>query len=57
MIVLNPTPEVSVADAPQIALTVCLGLAVFMLAVTVLACIGPARRALHIQPTDALKSA
>ena len=56
VIVLNLTPEVSVADAPQVDLMVCLGVAVFMVAVTVLACIGPARRALHIQPTDALKS-
>ena len=56
VIVLNLTPEVSVADAPQVALTVCLVVALFMVSVSVLACVSPARRALHIQPTDALKS-
>jgi ABC-type lipoprotein release transport system permease subunit len=33
-----------------------LEVATFMLAVTVLACVVPAKRALRIQPTDALRA-
>jgi ABC-type lipoprotein release transport system permease subunit len=49
-----------VADADALSLTLrmaistCAGAAAFMASVTVLACLAPARRALRIQPTDAL---
>jgi predicted permease len=48
-------PEVS-AGADGAAIYVCLGTAVFMIAVTALACFAPARRALRIQPVETLKT-
>jgi len=34
----------------------CAGVIAFMIVITAAACAGPARRALRIQPSDALKS-
>ena len=53
----NLGPEVAAgADGPRFAGVVCAAAAVFMLSVTTLACVIPARRALRIQPVDTLKT-
>ena len=50
-------PEVSAgADATRLAAVVCTIAAIFMVVVTALACVAPARRALRIQPIDTLKT-
>ena len=51
----NLAPEISVGGGPATAAWVCLIVAIFMTAVTALACVLPARRALRIQPVDTLK--
>jgi hypothetical protein len=56
LIVINLAPQVAVATGQQVALAVCGSVGLFMLTVTTLACVSTARRALRIQPTDALKS-
>lgn len=49
-------PEVSPISGYQLPMLVCLGAMLIVATMTALACVAPARRALHIQPTDALKS-
>lgn len=54
---VNIAPEVSAgADPIRSAAVICTISAVFMAAVTALACVVPARRALRIQPIDTLKT-
>ncbi len=54
---VNLAPEVSAgADAIRMAAGVSAGAAVFMVTVTALACVAPARRALRIQPVETLKA-
>lgn len=53
--VANLAPEVAVQRAVEVAVAARLIPAVFMMLVTALACAVPARRALKIQPADALK--
>ena len=55
-IVASLAPEVSAGAGGRAAAVVCATAALFMLAVTALACFAPARRALRIQPVDTLKS-
>lgn len=55
-IVASLAPEVSAGAGPRSAAVVCTAAALFMLAVTALACVAPARRALRIQPVDTLKT-
>jgi putative ABC transport system permease protein len=55
-IVASLAPEVSGGAGGRAAAVVCATAALFMLAVTALACFAPARRALRIQPVDTLKS-
>ena len=50
-------PEILNGAQLSATLATCAGVIVFMIAVTVAACAGPARRALRIQPADALKAA
>jgi predicted permease len=49
-------PEIAVGGGPQLAMWLCLGVAIFMAVVTALACLAPARRALRIQPVETLKT-
>ena len=49
-------PEVLNAAQMPLAIGTSLSVIVFMAVVTLCACFGPARRALRIQPTDALKA-
>jgi ABC-type antimicrobial peptide transport system permease subunit len=49
-------PEMLNGSQLSATLGTCLWVIAFMGAVTACACLGPARRALRIQPTDALKS-
>ena len=54
---VNLSPEVSAgADGVRSAVVICTMAAVFMVTVTALACVAPARRALRIQPVDTLKT-
>lgn len=54
---VNLAPEVSAgADPTRSAAVICAISAIFMAAVTALACVIPARRALRIQPIDTLKA-
>ncbi len=54
---VNLAPEVSAgADPIRSTAVICTISAVFMATVTALACMGPARRALRIQPIDTLKA-
>lgn len=55
LMVASLAPEVSVQRAVEVAVAACLIPAAFMMLVTALACAVPARRALKIQPADALK--
>ena len=56
LLVAFGAPEVARGSGLTMALAAFLGVATFMLAVTVLACVVPAKRALRIQPTDALRA-
>jgi hypothetical protein len=49
-------PEVSPISGYQLSALTCAAATLIVATVTALACVAPARRALHIQPTDALKS-
>jgi putative ABC transport system permease protein len=49
-------PEVAPVDGTRAAAMACLAATCFVAGVTALACVVPARRALLIQPTDALKA-
>jgi hypothetical protein len=49
-------PEVAQGGGPGVALVATVAVAGFIAGVTVLTCVGPARRALHIQPTEALRA-
>ena len=55
-IVASIGPEVAATNGNEVAIWTCLGSLVLVAMVTALACVFPARRALRIQPTDALKS-
>lgn len=48
--------EVARGAGPWIAIGATMAIAAFILVVTVLACVVPARRALRIQPTEALRA-
>jgi putative ABC transport system permease protein len=50
-------PEVAATNGNEVAIWTCLLSLLLVASVTALACVFPARRALRIQPTDALKSA
>jgi putative ABC transport system permease protein len=56
LLVAFGAPEVARGSGPAIGLTAFLGVAIFMLVVTGIACVIPARRALRVQPTDALRA-
>jgi ABC-type lipoprotein release transport system permease subunit len=56
LIVANVGPEVSPINGNEITIAVGLGSTLLVALVTALACVLPARRALRIQPTDALKT-
>jgi putative ABC transport system permease protein len=56
LLVAFGAPEVARGSGPTMALAAFLGVATFTLAVTVLACVVPAQRALRIQPTEALRA-
>jgi ABC-type antimicrobial peptide transport system permease subunit len=56
LLVAFGAPEVARGSGPTLALAAFLGVATFMLAVTGIACVVPATRALRIQPTDALRA-
>jgi hypothetical protein len=56
LLVALGAPEVASGSGPAMAMASGLAIAAFMLAVTVLACVVPARRALAVQPTDALRA-
>ncbi|HJU44062.1 MAG TPA: FtsX-like permease family protein, partial [Vicinamibacterales bacterium] len=49
-------PELSVGGGPRMAIGVCIGAAVSLVAVMAVACMVPARRALRIQPIETLKT-
>ena len=49
-------PEVAPTTSTQVSILTCVFATVSVMVMTVLACVVPARRALRIQPTDALKS-
>jgi putative ABC transport system permease protein len=49
-------PEVAATNGNEVAMWTCLASLVLVAIVTALACVFPARRALTIQPTDALKT-
>jgi len=49
-------PEMSPISGYQLSALTCAAATLIVATVTALACVAPARRALHIQPTDALKS-
>jgi putative ABC transport system permease protein len=55
-LVMNLGPEMSAGATNQTAMMTCLVATCFVAGVTALACVMPARRALSIQPTDALKA-
>ena len=55
-LIANLGPEVSPVWSTGAAALTCLGATCFVAGVTALACVMPARRALLIQPTDALKA-
>ena len=54
-LLVNLAPEVAPVAGNHTAATTCLAATCFVAIVTTLACIVPARRALLVQPTDALK--
>jgi putative ABC transport system permease protein len=56
LLVSMGAPEVAQGGGTVVALVATLAVAVFIAGVTVLACVGPARRALRIQPTVALRA-
>jgi predicted lysophospholipase L1 biosynthesis ABC-type transport system permease subunit len=55
-IVVALGPDVPPISDYQLSALMCAAATLIVTAMTALACVGPARRALHIQPTDALKS-
>ncbi|MDP1570562.1 MAG: ABC transporter permease [Vicinamibacterales bacterium] len=57
LLVANLAPEVSTRDGAQVALIAGPLVALAVAGITALACVPPVRRALRIQPTEALKSA
>jgi hypothetical protein len=54
-LLINLGPEVAPIAGNQTAMVTCAAATCFVAAVTTLACVMPARRALLVQPTDALK--
>ena len=56
LLVVGLGPEVAPAASSEVAIGTCIVSTLLVALVTVLACIFPARRALTIQPTDALKT-
>jgi len=56
LIVASLGPEVAPAAGTEVAIGTCIAATSLVAIVTLLACVFPARRALTIQPTDALKS-
>jgi predicted permease len=55
-VVRSVGPEVSTIAGTQAAVITCLAAMLFVASVTAIACVAPVRRALRIQPTDALKA-
>ena len=56
LIVANLGPDVSPTNGNEVAIALGLVSTLLVAIVTALACVFPARRALTIQPTDALKT-
>ena len=55
-VVAMGAPEVARGGGASLAVTAALSIAVFIVAVTAIACAGPTRRALRIEPTEALRA-
>ena len=56
LLVAGLGPEVAPAASTEVTIATCVAATLLVALVTVLACVAPARQALTIQPTDALKS-